>query len=90
VEYCPIDFTENVLPQVIEKLYQEQLQSLLVEGGSQLLQSFIDANLWDEIHIEHCPMLLGDGVPAPLISLKKPYKEVLKWGRKYHIIYNFV
>ena len=90
VEYCPIDFSQNVLPQVLEKLYQEQLQSLLVEGGSRLLQSFIDANLWDEIHIEQCPVQLGDGVHAPSVSLEKPYKEVLKWGRKYLIIYNFV
>ena len=90
VEYRNIDYSQDILPQVLEVLHQEQLQSLLVEGGRQLLQSFIDANLWDEVHIEYCPNVIGEGVPAPLISLKKPYKEVLKWGRKYHIIYNFV
>lgn len=90
VEYHTIDYSQDLLPQVLKVLYQEQLQSLLVEGGRQLLQSFIDTNLWDEAHIEYCPITIGEGVPAPLISLKKPYKEVLKWDRKYHIIYNFV
>ena len=90
VEYHTIDYNRNILPQILEVLHQAQLQSLLVEGGRQLLQSFVDADLWDEAHIEYSPMCIDEGVPAPLISLKKPYKEVLKWGRKYHIIYNFV
>ena len=90
VEYRTIDFDHDLLPQVMGVLQEEQLQSLLVEGGRELLQSFIDANLWDEAHVEYSPISIGMGVPAPLISLKKPYKEVLKWGQKYHIIYNFV
>ncbi len=90
VEYRTLDYSQDILPQVLEVLRQEQLQSLLVEGGRELLQAFIDAHLWDEAHIECCPITIGEGVPAPLISLKKPYKEVLKWGRKYLNIYNFV
>ena len=43
-------------------------QSLLVEGGAQTLQSFIDADLWDEAYIERSPLLLGDGVRAPQIQ----------------------
>ncbi len=39
----------------MEALYQRKIQSLLVEGGRQLLQSFIDDELWDEAYIEKCP-----------------------------------
>ena len=44
-----------------------EIQALLVEGGAILLQHFLDEGLWDEIHVEHSPMVLGDGVKAPQI-----------------------
>jgi len=37
----------------------------LVEGGTQTLQSFIDADLWDEVFIERSDIVLSDGVKAP-------------------------
>lgn len=43
-------------------------QSLLVEGGSQTLQSFLDADLWDEIYIERSGIVLNDGIRAPKIQ----------------------
>lgn len=47
---------------------EEQLQSLIVEGGRLTLQSFIDSNLWDEIRVETAPISVGDGTPAPSLS----------------------
>jgi diaminohydroxyphosphoribosylaminopyrimidine deaminase/5-amino-6-(5-phosphoribosylamino)uracil reductase len=44
------------------------LQSLLVEGGAQTLQSFIDADLWDEAYIERSDIVLGSGIKAPEIK----------------------
>ena len=41
------------------------VQSLLVEGGAQTLQAYIDADLWDEAYIERSTLLLKDGVKAP-------------------------
>lgn len=70
VEYIRLDYTKDVLPQLLDELYRRGLQSLLVEGGSQLLQSFIDAGLWDEIWVEPSGRLLPDGVKAPEISDK--------------------
>ncbi len=43
-------------------------QSLLIEGGAETLQSFIDADLWDEAYIERSDMVLGDGIKAPKIQ----------------------
>ena len=68
ITYITIDFNHNPLMQIMEELYQRKIQSLLVEGGSQLLQSFIDNDLWDEVFIEKCPSKLYSGAKAPEIS----------------------
>lgn len=68
VTYITIDFKNSPLKQIMEALYQRKIQSLLVEGGSQLLQSFIDSGLWDDIYVEKCPNRLYSGVKAPEIS----------------------
>lgn len=65
--YITLDFSRDILPQIMEELFRRKIQSLLVEGGTQLLQSFIDTGLWDEAYIEHARTRLGEGVPAPLI-----------------------
>ncbi|MEY2671565.1 MAG: hypothetical protein RLZZ577_1881, partial [Bacteroidota bacterium] len=41
-----IDFQQNIASQIVEKLYQHQIQSVIIEGGAQTLQTFIDATLW--------------------------------------------
>ena len=46
-------------------LWERGVQSLLVEGGAQTLQGFIDTGLWDEIRVETAPQHLGTGVLAP-------------------------
>ena len=86
-----VDFNQSILPQLMEELQRRNIQSLLVEGGSKLLQSFIDEGLWDEAYVEHCPQVLGHGILSPsLINPKKSFKKSLIMGRNYHIFYNFV
>ena len=67
VIYFKLDFSRSILPQILQKLYENKLQALLVEGGSQLLQSFIDEGLWDEIYTEHSAKVLENGVKGPVI-----------------------
>lgn len=67
-EYIQLDFARDILPQIMNVLYQRKLQSLLVEGGSILLQSFIRSGLWDEAYIETSPTRLNQGVKAPIIG----------------------
>ncbi len=69
-EYIRLDFSRDILPQMMEVLYANKLQSLLVEGGTVLLQSFIDAGMWDEAFIEETPARLNDGVKAPIMPQK--------------------
>ncbi len=55
------------LDAVVSSCRERQLLSLLVEGGRQTHQSFIDAGLWDEIRIETGNMITGGGTPAPQV-----------------------
>lgn len=57
------------LPTLLSQLFSQGITSLLVEGGATLLQSFIDANLWDEVRIETAPIHIGRGVSAPHFSM---------------------
>ena len=82
VSYITIDFDHNPLKLIMEELYQRNIQSLLVEGGSQLLQSFIDNELWDEAYIEKCPKRLYSGVKAPEISNNFSYSTKEHFGRQ--------
>ena len=68
VEYVQLDFNRDILPQIFEVLYQEKLQTLMVEGGSILLQSFINAGCWDEAYIERSCDHLKDGIEAPKLT----------------------
>lgn len=55
--------------QVSEALYEQNILSVLVEGGRKTLQSFIDEGLWDEIRvIINESMVIEDGIPAPFLS----------------------
>ncbi|RYZ24191.1 MAG: bifunctional diaminohydroxyphosphoribosylaminopyrimidine deaminase/5-amino-6-(5-phosphoribosylamino)uracil reductase RibD [Chitinophagaceae bacterium] len=71
LEYVRVDGMGG--PQLFKRLgsilYSRGVHSLLVEGGAQLLQNFIDAGFWDEQLLITAPGLrLGKGIPAPLRS----------------------
>lgn len=68
VEQIEVDFSGDVLSSVLSHLHSLNINSLLVEGGAKLLQSFIDASLWDDIRVELNPTLfVGEGVVAPVL-----------------------
>ena len=56
---------QRPLQQLIADLYQQGVQSLIVEGGLQTHESFIAAGLWDEIRVETAPVTVTGGTPAP-------------------------
>lgn len=81
-----MDFSKNVAQQICEVLQKHNIQSVLVEGGAQTLQTFIDANLWDEARIFIGDVKFGEGVKAPrfsgrLISENKHHGDLLKTYR---------
>lgn len=57
---------ENFIENMLKKLHELQIQSIIVEGGSLVLQQFIDADLWDEtIVIKNKNLVLENGTKAP-------------------------
>ena len=60
---------ENLLPDLLNALYQLNIQSVLVEGGATLLQSFINQDYWDEARvIINEELNIGEGIKAPLLK----------------------
>lgn len=53
---------------ILKKLYEDGIQTVLVEGGAELLQSFIDSGKWDECYIEKGAFTLCGEVKAPVLS----------------------
>lgn len=83
--YYQITKDENVVQQIIHALYQQNIQSVLVEGGAQLLQSFINEGLWDEARvITNEEMSVAHGLSAPalfnqsLISEQQVLSDAIK------------
>jgi diaminohydroxyphosphoribosylaminopyrimidine deaminase / 5-amino-6-(5-phosphoribosylamino)uracil reductase len=76
IQYVRLPFDENLLPSIMSFLYVRGMQSLLVEGGKYLLQSFIDENLWDEARIFTGTQFFGSGVAAPNILSYKTIDHI--------------
>jgi diaminohydroxyphosphoribosylaminopyrimidine deaminase / 5-amino-6-(5-phosphoribosylamino)uracil reductase len=64
--YYQVTTDVNLVHQVLNALHQMKVQSVLVEGGVKLLQSFIDENTWDEMRvITNEELIMPDGIAAP-------------------------
>ncbi|MBL7740736.1 MAG: dihydrofolate reductase family protein, partial [Chitinophagaceae bacterium] len=64
--YYQVTEDVSLVHQVVNALYQLKLQSVLVEGGARLLQSFIDEGMWDEARVISSQNLVtGNGLKAP-------------------------
>ena len=64
-------------PFITEDLAKRNIHSILVEGGTTLLNHILETGIWDEIHVEVAPELkIGTGVSAPAIELPKVYEKV--------------
>lgn len=77
-----IDFNSEVIPQILDILYNEKLESVIIEGGAILLQSFIDKDLWDEAFIEISDLVINDGVKAPEIKKFNKRENMRRFNRK--------
>src|SRR5688572_7378523 len=69
LELVRLNADADLLPQMLSDLYKRQVQSVLVEGGTFLLDAFIKQNLWDEARVFRSPKHFETGIPAPQLSL---------------------
>ena len=63
-----INFSKNIAIQICEVLQKNQIQSVIVEGGLQTLQTFIDEDLWDEARVFVGNKEFKKGVPSPQLN----------------------
>lgn len=62
------EIADKALEQVLFTCYDQDIQSLIVEGGAQLLQSFIDEALWDEARVLTGDVFFKEGLKAPQLQ----------------------
>ena len=60
----------NFIKQLVTDLYQQKIQSVIIEGGAQTVQLFIDAGLWDEARVFTATRSFGHGIAVPTIRGK--------------------
>ena len=77
IQYIQIDRKKELVQQILQSLHQLRINSVLVEGGAVLLQSFIDSGYWDEARvITNTTLTAGTGLPAPrLLMAESVYTE---------------
>ncbi|WP_244592974.1 bifunctional diaminohydroxyphosphoribosylaminopyrimidine deaminase/5-amino-6-(5-phosphoribosylamino)uracil reductase RibD [Pukyongia salina] len=82
IDFVHIDFDLPMAGQICKLLFKRGIQSLIVEGGSQTLQTFIDEDLWDEALVFQGQVKFHEGVSSPkfnaeLVSEKKIKEDLL-------------
>lgn len=79
LQYHRLDGRGSVASQLANALYELNIQSVLVEGGARLLQSFIDEGLFDEVRIiSNQRLTIAGGLPAPVLpALQLQHEETL-------------
>ncbi len=80
---------DRQVPFYLEQLHEERIGSLIVEGGTELLQSFIRSGLWDEARVFASPETLPGGYPEPRLpeAVRRVEDKVLD-GDILHIYRN--
>ena len=59
---------ESFLEEMMHYFFQQQIQSLFIEGGANTVQTFIDLGLWDEARIFTAPVQFGKGIKSPQLK----------------------
>jgi len=69
IENCEfISLPSLSLNNILQDLHSRNIQSIIIEGGSKLLNSFIELDLWDEARISTGTIKIEVGVEAPRIK----------------------
>ncbi len=75
ISFESIDFSKNISKQICDLLYRYKIQSVIIEGGAKTLQTFIDANVWNEARVFTGNSIFKEGTKAPLLLRKTVSEE---------------
>ena len=81
-----INFNKNLAKQICDKLYDDKILSVIIEGGTKTLSNFIDSDMWDEMRVFKTQEILGDGVKGPKIKFNAKRKVQIENNiLEYHL-----
>ena len=81
-----INFNKNIAKQICDKLYDDKILSVIIEGGTKTLSNFIDSDMWDEMRVFKTQEILGDGVKGPKIKFNAKRKVQIENNiLEYHL-----
>ena len=78
---------QSLIEDVLSDLHTRKIQSLIVEGGSILLNSFIEKELWDEARVFSSKNTFGSGIEAPTLIRNQVNEQNIK-GDKLFVFRN--
>lgn len=84
--FVPLSFDRQLIPLVLKELNKRKINSLLIEGGAALLQSFIDSGAWDEAYIEVADKRFVEGTKAPDIQGETVDDRKIIGSRAVHLV----
>ena len=70
-------FDNQLVTRICEILYKNNIQSVLIEGGTKTIQSFIDATIWDEARIFKGTIIFENGIKAPILNYKNATNQTI-------------
>lgn len=86
LEYVTLTFNDRLIEQILDYIWQRQIISVIVEGGSTLFNSFVTQNLWDEARLFIGSQLFGSGIKAPEIHGKTVFNKSMGEGRQIVLV----
>ena len=78
---------------ILDTLFQNNIQSLMVEGGGITFSHFIDSKFFDELHVYYAPKLIGSGLPlyhgrnSLVDDLELKFHKIQRFKNDIKIIY---
>jgi diaminohydroxyphosphoribosylaminopyrimidine deaminase/5-amino-6-(5-phosphoribosylamino)uracil reductase len=75
LEYVKINI-DTFWKDIFQDLYEKKIQSILIEGGTTILQDLLEKDLYDEIRIFQSDKIIEKGIPAPIFQ--KKFNQVIE------------
>jgi diaminohydroxyphosphoribosylaminopyrimidine deaminase/5-amino-6-(5-phosphoribosylamino)uracil reductase len=77
LQYIRLDFDNNLPDTIMKRLHEANIQSIIIEGGAKLLNSFIEKGLWDEARVFTSEKEIEHGIAAPQLTNANKALETL-------------
>jgi diaminohydroxyphosphoribosylaminopyrimidine deaminase/5-amino-6-(5-phosphoribosylamino)uracil reductase len=88
VKFVRLDFSDNLLSQMMSYFHQKEILSIIIEGGAITTNQFLKENLWDEARIFIGDKFFKSGIKAPGMPQKNPVEKLEIKNTKLYLIQN--